>query len=86
MINKLSVQGLTVIMSTHLPNQAFLVSSRVALMHKGRFLAAGYCNDVMTEKNLAETYGIELQIIQVDGSEKDKPTKVCVPIMEPKNP
>lgn len=86
MISKLSIRGLTVIMSTHLPNQAFLVSSRVALMHEGRFLASGYCNDVMTEKNLADTYGVELQIAEVNDTGKGKATKVCIPVMELRNP
>ena len=82
MISKLSSQGLTVIMSTHLPNQAFLVSSNVALMNEGRFLATGYCNDVMTENNLADTYGMELRIVEIDDTGKGPATKVCIPVMD----
>jgi iron complex transport system ATP-binding protein len=85
MISKLSYQGLTVIMSTHLPNQAFLVSGKVALMAEGKLLATGYYSDVMTEKNLMDTYGIGLRIVQIDNSKKGDVTKVCIPIMDSKN-
>jgi iron complex transport system ATP-binding protein len=82
MISKLSMGGLTIIMSTHLPNQAFLVSSRVALMTNGTLLAIGSCDDIMTEKNLAKTYGIGLRIAKIDGNETGRETRVCIPIMD----
>jgi iron complex transport system ATP-binding protein len=85
MISKLSQRRLTVIMSTHLPNQAFLVSGKVALMTDGKLLATGYCNDVMTEKNLMDTYGIGLRIVEIDDDKRGRATRVCIPVMDSDN-
>ena len=81
MIGNLSRQGLTVLMTTHLPNHAFLCSSRVALMNNGRFLAVGGCEEVMSEGNLRTTYGIDLRILTADGGRGSKPIRFCVPAM-----
>jgi iron complex transport system ATP-binding protein len=59
MIKKLAEQGLTIIMSSHFPNHAFLCSSRVAMMGGGRLIAVGNPEEAITEGNLRETYGID---------------------------
>jgi iron complex transport system ATP-binding protein len=82
MINQLSAQGFTIIMSTHLPNQAFLISSKVALMSEGKFIASGRCDDIVTEKNLEETYGVALRIVNIEKDDRNPAMKVCIPVME----
>jgi iron complex transport system ATP-binding protein len=76
MVKKLSRNGITVIMTTHLPNQALLHSSRVALMNKGNFIAVGKADQVMTEENLSQTYDINIKI--VSALQNGKKIKVCI--------
>jgi iron complex transport system ATP-binding protein len=80
MIKKLAEQGLTIIMSSHFPNHAFLCSSRVAMMGGGRLIAVGNPEEAITEGNLRETYGIdEVKIYSVKDPESGNVIKFCVP-------
>jgi iron complex transport system ATP-binding protein len=83
MINRLARQGLSVMMSSHLPNHALLFSSKVALMHNGGILALGNPDDVISEESLREIYGIEVRIFTGhDGKGRDE-IKFCMPSREP---
>ena len=60
--------GISVIMATHAPNHIFYFLSqhipvRIALLHNGRFMAAGLPAEVLTETNLARLYDIDARII-----------------------
>jgi len=79
MINKLARQGLSLMMSSHLPNHALLYSSKVALMHNGGVFAIGNPDDVISEESLQEIYGIEVKIFTGrDGSGREE-IKFCMP-------
>lgn len=68
-INRLSKRGLTIIMTSHFPNHAWLTSSRVAMMNYKGFIALGPAAEVMTEENLSQTYGIRVKVYQaMDGN------------------
>ena len=56
-INRLSKRGLSVIMTSHYPDHAFLSSNKVAIMNKGSIMAIGSPEEVITEKNMREAYG-----------------------------
>ncbi|HHX73932.1 MAG TPA: ABC transporter ATP-binding protein [Firmicutes bacterium] len=61
-------QKLTVLMSTHNPNQTFYfeskgIATRVALMHSHTFVATGPPSQVLTEENLRRYFRIETKII-----------------------
>ncbi len=77
-INRLSRQGMAVIMSSHFPDHAFLTASTVAIMQDGRFIEIGSPDRVITASNIRKTYGIEVAIGHVVGY-KDSIT--CVPIV-----
>jgi len=67
MVSKLAREGgLAVVMTTHFPDHALLVSNRVALMKDGGFAAVGRPQEVITEANMRTLYGIDVQIIDVD--------------------
>lgn len=63
MISRMRERGMGVIMTSHYPDQAFLVCDSVAIMEKGKFVAVGTPDEVITEKNLKEAYGVDIQII-----------------------
>ncbi len=76
-ISRLAGRGLTIIMTSHFPNHAWLLSSRVAMMGQNGIIAEGPAERVMTEENLSETYGLRVKVFQVvDG---DTTINFCTP-------
>jgi iron complex transport system ATP-binding protein len=67
--------GLTVIMTSHFPNHAFLCSSRVALINKNGF-SLGKADEIITEENMRATYGIDVKITEV--ADRGYKIKNCV--------
>jgi len=78
-IDKLSQSGFSIIMSSHFPNHVLSLSSKVALMNTGRFIAVGQAEEVMTEGNLKETYGIEVQVISYKDPQTNESMRLCIP-------
>jgi iron complex transport system ATP-binding protein len=79
-INNLASQGHCVIMTSHFPNHAFLCSTKVALIKNNRNIQIGRCNEVITEENLKDTYGIDVKIAEVIDAE-GRPIRACIPMM-----
>jgi iron complex transport system ATP-binding protein len=76
-IQALAEQGLTVILTTHLPDHAWLCSHQVALIQPDRQVAVGPRDELMTEANLTEIYGVPIKIIEVPDL-NGKMTKTCL--------
>ena len=74
-IDNLSKSGLSIIMSSHFPDHAFLSSTKVAIMKDKRFIDFGTPDDVVTEENLRKAYSIDVKLMELDGKRK-----VCVPL------
>ncbi len=74
-IDNLSKTGLSIIMSSHFPDHAFLSSTKVAIMKDKKFIDFGTPDDVVTEDNLRKAYSIDVKLMELD----DK-RKVCVPM------
>ncbi|AKN29744.1 iron ABC transporter ATP-binding protein [Clostridium carboxidivorans P7] len=79
-INKLSERGLAIIMTSHYPNHAFLCSTKVAFMQKSNVFTVGTVDEVVTEDNLKEAYGINVKIINTVNSNGNK-IKACIPMI-----
>lgn len=72
-MNLVRSQRLAVIMATHFPNHAFYFESRgiptrVALLHRGRFLHVGRPREVLTAGSIRTLYGIDATIISFDNN------------------
>lgn len=74
LIQTLSQKGFSIILTTHFPDHAFHLSSTVAMMNEGTFVAQGNADEIITEKNLKKIYGIDVQVVHVNSS------KVCLPV------
>lgn len=74
-IDNLAKSGLSIIMSSHFPDHAFLSSTKVAIMKDGGFIDFGVPDDVVTEENLRKAYSIDVKLIELDNERK-----VCVPL------
>ncbi len=75
LIRSLAERGLSVVLSTHNPDHAFLVADRVALLHASKLIALGSPRDVLTPATLKQLYDIDVVIGSVDGSK----ARLCAP-------
>lgn len=74
-INKLAKNGLSVIMTSHFPDHAFLSSTKVAIMNQGTIMEIGTPESVITEDNMRQAYGIDVKIMEVN-----EHRKACIPM------
>lgn len=79
-ISRLSKRGLTIVMTSHFPNHAWVLNSHVAMMGQDGMLAVGTAEEVMTAANLSATYGIEVNVYQ--GVSGDRTINFCAPEYE----
>lgn len=77
-IQQLSRKGLTILMATHFPDHAFLLSGRVGIMKDRAILAIGSPAEVITEESMRSAYGAEVRILDLDGTGG---RRVCVPLL-----
>lgn len=73
-IEKLAKNGLSVIMSSHFPDHAFLSANKVAIMKGKDFIDVGTPEEVVTEENMQKAYGIKVKIADMDKR------KACIPL------
>lgn len=78
-INNLVKKGISVIMTSHFPDHAFLCSGKVALMYDGKLLDFGDANEVMTEESLKKIYGIDVRV--TDYEHEGRKMKNCIPLL-----
>jgi iron complex transport system ATP-binding protein len=74
-ISKLAEEGLSVIMTSHFPDHAFISSNKVAIMNDQNFIDVGPPDDVITEENMEKAYGIHVEIVDIGRNRK-----ICVPL------
>ncbi|SEO03055.1 iron complex transport system ATP-binding protein [Paenibacillus sophorae] len=79
-IRLLSNRGMTVVMTSHFPDHAFLCSDRVALLRRGLPFLAGSVKEVVTSENLKSAYGIDVEIAELTAATGQN-VKTCVPLM-----
>jgi iron complex transport system ATP-binding protein len=78
-IGALAKRGVTMVMTTHDPNQAFLFPGRAALMRAGGSLAVGPPSDVITDESLSAAYGIGVAVLSVERRDRLGEIKFCTP-------
>ena len=76
-IKELSQKGMTIIMTSHFPNHVWKIGGSVAMLGYRGMVAHGPVNEVMTEENLSETYGVEVKIY--DAQAGNIKTRFCDP-------
>jgi iron complex transport system ATP-binding protein len=74
-VKRLAARGLAVLLSTHDPDHAFSIATRVALLNAGRLLDQGAPHAVLTADRLKSVYGIEVTIDRLAGGRT-----VCSPV------
>lgn len=66
LMKKLAANGKSVIMTTHLPDQAFNLHARVALLRSGRLVAEGRAEEVCDRDSMSRLYGAPLLRLSCD--------------------
>ncbi len=74
LIDSLAKDGYTFLKTTHYPDHALLISSRIVVMDRGVIIEDGSPEDVIHSKMIADVYGIKAEIITHDEHKR------CVPI------
>lgn len=74
LISRLSAQGYTFLKTTHYPDHALLVSSRVVVMNSGKVIAEGSPHDVITPSIIHDVYGIRADLVSYDSHMR------CLPV------
>jgi iron complex transport system ATP-binding protein len=64
-VKTLADRGLTILMASHFPDHAFLISSRVAILAHGTIVEQGPPEAVITERNLKETFHVDVKVMYV---------------------
>lgn len=77
-IRSLAREGLSILQSTHQPDQAFLYSDRTLVLNKGHVIAFGRPQDVITRELISEIYHVDVEV----NSLYDDRVRVCVPVQE----
>jgi iron complex transport system ATP-binding protein len=78
-IGALAAQGVTMIMTAHDPNHAFLFSERVVLIKPDGSILVGLAADVLTAPTLSATYGIDIEVLIAPRGEGRGHLKFCSP-------
>jgi iron complex transport system ATP-binding protein len=61
-VQRITERGAGVILSTHDPNHAFALATRVGLMREGNLVALGSAADVLTSSQLSSVYGVQVTV------------------------
>lgn len=64
-VRALASSGLGILLTTHDPNQAFLVADEVLLLRDGRTVAMGPPDTTLTPDNLEALYGVALDVVPI---------------------
>ncbi len=77
-VRQLSREGLTIIQSTHQPDQAFLYADKTLALYDGEVLAYGTPKETITTELIGKMYGVDVEV----NSLYDDRVRVCVPVSE----
>ncbi|HWQ66463.1 MAG TPA: ABC transporter ATP-binding protein [Methanospirillum sp.] len=76
LVERLRDRGITIIMTSHFPDHAFIVSDQVGIMRDGAFSTIGSAESVITSDALRATYNVDVRVEYIEVAGR----KVCIPI------
>lgn len=77
-VRQLAKEGLSIVQSTHQPDQAFLYSDKTLVLHQGRVFAFGSPKEIITDNLVGTIYNVNVEV----NSLYDDKVRVCVPVQE----
>ncbi|MGH8228732.1 MAG: ABC transporter ATP-binding protein [Steroidobacteraceae bacterium] len=76
-IGALAAEGVTMVMTTHDPNHAFLLPGRVLMMKPGGAILTGLASEIVTDSTLTATYGIDITVFSVPRRHSSGELRFC---------
>lgn len=80
-VRELAGRGFGVVMTTHSPDQAFALDSNVVLLLHDRPAQFGRAVDVITERNMRDAYGIDVETKEFL-TRRGGIVRMCAPVLE----
>ncbi len=77
-IGALAAEGVTMVMTTHDPNHAFLLPGRALLMRPGGAIRIGSAAEILTEEALSAAYGVDIAVRTVPRA-MGEALRICSP-------
>ncbi len=79
-INNLASKGMSIIMTSHSPEQSFLCSAKIVLIEKNNKVRIGCAEEIITEENMRKAYGATVKIRELE-MEDGKTIRTCIPML-----
>jgi iron complex transport system ATP-binding protein len=80
-IGELRRQSVGILMSTHTPDHAFMIASKVVVVDHGKLYRCGKPETTLTPETLKQIYGVDVQVFDTPHNGISS-RKVCAPLME----
>lgn len=80
-LQRLADRGMTVIFTTHDPEQALLLNAKTLILFRGRPPLFGEANEIITEKNLKRAYNARIRVVEILDEETFQQVRVCIPML-----
>lgn len=77
-MKELARKGLSIIFTTHLPDQAFMCDAKTLILFRGGPAVFGEAAKVITERNLQEAYHADIQVLEIL-DQWGNPVRICRP-------
>lgn len=74
-VKSLTLDGYTIIQSTHDPDQAYLYSDQILALYNGRILACGTPQETISSELISTLYGVDVQVCSMHQDD----VRVCIP-------
>jgi iron complex transport system ATP-binding protein len=82
-LHALAREGYSILMSSHVPDHAFLVCNKVALLKEGRLHGPGAPQAILTDAVLSDLYGTAIRVVHVPLAARPGGERfLCVPLMD----
>lgn len=79
-INSLADLGMSIIMTSHSPEQSFLCSAKTVLIEKNNTIRIGSPEEIVTEENMKNAYGATVRIRELEMENGNK-VRTCIPML-----
>ena len=79
-MHSLATEGYAILLSTHLPEQAFALQAQVALLVNGRLRGPSPAAELLTAAELSSLYGTPVDLLHVSSGPASG-QRVCVPVL-----
>jgi ABC-type cobalamin/Fe3+-siderophores transport systems, ATPase components len=73
-IREMARAGLAIILTTHMPDHAFLLRGKIGILRQDGSMHTGRTDEILTENSLRELYHTDLRLIHIEELDRD----VCV--------